>query len=241
MTHTSPVSENLGYLTVIDQPKLGLIGGYLVLNPAGRPLEFHCTTPVKPSRAQEILYGPVLEPFLYGEQIAQTLIARSKMPVRFVLTDQAAALAVQSLVGIPVLYVFSPVAATLSSTVSSAVPSSDAPELPQAPAEPEQVFEISEQFSGELKSFGIENDKLRLQSHTSDGPLQVPDVPGLDVSQWKGMRIGNRRIALPCDDKTDSEVWNQWVERITDMAKTIDLAEPFTRIHRAIEEAQRAA
>ncbi len=237
MTHASPVSENLGYVTVVDQPKLGLIGGYLVLNPAGRPLEFHCTTPLKPSRAQEILYGPVLEPFLYGEQIAQTLIARSKMPVRFVLTDKAAALAVQHFVDIPVLYVFPPA----STTLSAAVPTSDTPELPQAPAEPERVFEISEQFSGELKSFGIENDKLRLQSHISDGPLQVPDVPGLDVSQWKGMRIGNRRIALPCDDKTDSEVWNQWVERITDMAKTIDLAEPFTRIHRAIEEAQRAA
>ena len=64
----------LGFLTVLDHPQHGLMGGYLVLNAAGRPLEFHCTAPVKPNRAQQILYGPTLEPFLYGEQIGQALI-----------------------------------------------------------------------------------------------------------------------------------------------------------------------
>ena len=64
----------LGFLTVVEHPQYGLFGGYLVLNTAGRPLEFHCTAPIKPNRAQEILYGPTLESFLYGEQIGQTLI-----------------------------------------------------------------------------------------------------------------------------------------------------------------------
>ena len=49
----------------------------VLLNAAGRPLEFHCTAPIKPNRAQEILYGPTLESFLYGEQIGQTLIGQS--------------------------------------------------------------------------------------------------------------------------------------------------------------------
>ena len=45
----------LGFLTVVEHPQYGLFGGYLVLNLAGRPLEFHCTAPIKPNRAQEIL------------------------------------------------------------------------------------------------------------------------------------------------------------------------------------------
>ena len=64
-----PSSRLMGFLTVVEHPEFGLFGGYLLLNWAGRPLEFHCTAPLKPNRAQEILYGPTLEPFLYGEQM----------------------------------------------------------------------------------------------------------------------------------------------------------------------------
>ena len=77
----SPLAS-LGFLTVVEHAELGLLGGYLLLNAAGRPLEFHCTAPVKPNRAQEILYGPTLKPFLYGEQIGQTLLTRSKLTPR---------------------------------------------------------------------------------------------------------------------------------------------------------------
>ncbi len=65
----------IGFLSVIEHDELGLFGGYLVLNMAGRPLEFHCTSPVRPNRAQEILYGPTLRPFLFGEQIGQALLS----------------------------------------------------------------------------------------------------------------------------------------------------------------------
>ena len=63
----------IGFLTVVEHQETGLTGGYLVLNTLGRPVEFHCTAPLKTNRAQEILYGPTLRPFLYGEQIGQTL------------------------------------------------------------------------------------------------------------------------------------------------------------------------
>ncbi len=231
MSHSSPFSENLGYLTVIDQPKLGLIGGFLVLNPAGRPLEFHCTTPIKPNRAQEILYGSTLEPFLFGEQIAKTLIARSKVPVAYVLTDVAPALAVQDFVEIPVLYVFA--------LRPPQMPSLSQEGIQDEKAEDRQpVIAITEAVSETLKSFGIENDGVQRQTRIETGPLQVPEVPGLDVSRWQGVQVGNRRIALP--GREDGE-WNQLVDRIKAIALTIDLAEPFTRIRLAIEEAQRAA
>lgn len=98
--------ELLGFLTVIDHNQYGLIGGYLVLNVLGRPIEFHITLPIQPTRAQKILYGDSLKPFLYGEQIGQTLLARSKAETRFVLTDTAPILSLQEMTERPIIYVF---------------------------------------------------------------------------------------------------------------------------------------
>jgi hypothetical protein len=95
----------LGFLTVIEQAELGLLGGYLLLNAAGRPLEFHCTAPVKPNRAQEILYGTTLQPFLYGEQIGQTLLARSKATPLVVCTDCEPVLAARDFTHVPLVLV----------------------------------------------------------------------------------------------------------------------------------------
>lgn len=95
----------LGFLSVIELPQHGLCGGYLVLNRNGRPLEFHCTAPLKPNRAQQILYGATLEPFLYGEQIGQTLVNKAKQDVLAVFTDRPAALAVREYVDLPVALV----------------------------------------------------------------------------------------------------------------------------------------
>ncbi len=78
----------LGFLTVIEDPQQGLFGGYLVLNMAGRPLEFHCTAPIQPNRAQQILYGPTLQPYLFGEQIAQTLFTKAKTQPLVLLADR---------------------------------------------------------------------------------------------------------------------------------------------------------
>ena len=62
---------SLGFLTILEHEEHGLVGGYLLFTTAGRPLEFHCTAPVKPNRAQQILFGPTLESYLYGEQMAR--------------------------------------------------------------------------------------------------------------------------------------------------------------------------
>lgn len=95
----------LGFVTVCEHEELGLIGGCLVLNTAGRPLEFHCTTPVKPNRALEILYGPTLKPFLYGEQIAATLVNKAKGRPLFLCTDNEFVAAVRMQSSCPVLLV----------------------------------------------------------------------------------------------------------------------------------------
>lgn len=94
-----------GFLTVVEHANHGLFGGYLLLNLSGRPLEFHCTAPVKPNRAQEILFGPTLAPFLYGEQIGRALLTRSECQPLVVFTDLPHVLAVREHVSLPVALV----------------------------------------------------------------------------------------------------------------------------------------
>ncbi len=107
MSHANS-STAWGFLTVLSSDEQGLIGGYLVLNQAGRPLEFHCTAPVKPNRAQQILFGPTLEPYLYGEQIGQTLIGKGTATPAVVYTDVSPALATRDFVDMPVALVLAP-------------------------------------------------------------------------------------------------------------------------------------
>jgi hypothetical protein len=107
MTHDRPTAHAIGFLTVIEDPDLGLFGGYLILNRSGRPLEFHCTAPVRPNRAQQILYGPTLEPFLHGELIGRTLIERAETKPSVVVTNGAAVLAARPFVAMPVLLLLS--------------------------------------------------------------------------------------------------------------------------------------
>ena len=95
----------LGFFTVLEHEQQGLIGGYLILNQAGRPLEFHCTAPVKANRAQQILFGPTLESYLYGEQIGQTLLGKSSLEPLAVCTDVELALTVRDYISLPVALV----------------------------------------------------------------------------------------------------------------------------------------
>jgi hypothetical protein len=85
---TAKSAPCLGFLTIVESPDGSMVGGYLVLTAVGRPLEFHCTAPLRPTRTQQILYGPTLRPFFYGEQIAPALLARSQRTPLVICTDQ---------------------------------------------------------------------------------------------------------------------------------------------------------
>ncbi|MFO0088517.1 MAG: hypothetical protein ACK52L_21825 [Pirellula sp.] len=92
METTKQKTISLGFLTVRKHPSRGYFGGFLVLNLLARPLEFHCTLPVQPTRAQQILYGATLDEFISGEQIARALILKAKSSLEVVFTDTLAAL-----------------------------------------------------------------------------------------------------------------------------------------------------
>ena len=100
-----PVEAAFGFLTVVDAPSHGLFGGYLLVDLAGRPLEFHCTAPVKVSRAQQILYGATLQSHLHGRQIGAALLAEGTVTPELVLTDLESMLHVRPHTALPVALV----------------------------------------------------------------------------------------------------------------------------------------
>ena len=102
---TGSQAPSLGFLTVAEHENQGAFGGYLVLNIMGRPLEFHCTAPVRPSRAQEILYGASLKPYLFGEQIGRALLDKAKAKPSLVFTDVEDALPLREHSKAPVVMV----------------------------------------------------------------------------------------------------------------------------------------
>jgi hypothetical protein len=94
-----------GFLTVVESGSHGVFGGYLLVDVLGRPIEFHCTTPVKVSRAQQILYGPTLTGHLHGRQIGGALLEEAGSKPVVVLTDSEAMLHVRPHTPLPVVLV----------------------------------------------------------------------------------------------------------------------------------------
>lgn len=81
-------------MLVVEDELHGYTGGLLLVCQRGRPLEFHCTEPVQPSRAEQILFGPTLKEHLCGEQIGGALVAKAKLPIGCLLAlDEPTALA----------------------------------------------------------------------------------------------------------------------------------------------------
>ncbi len=108
-----------GFVTTVEIEQLGLCGGLLLLNQVARPLEFHCTLPIKPTRSQEILYGKSLKPFLCGQIIAKALVEKAKSVPHLLITDCLNTLSISPQIAIPALYHGeSPLGQVVSSHVS---------------------------------------------------------------------------------------------------------------------------
>ncbi len=92
---------SLGFVTVRHHPLHGYFGGYLIVNSLARPMEFHCTLPVQPTRAQQILYGSTLGEFVCGEQIARALVTKAKGTPQVLFSDTPAVLTLRHMQSIP--------------------------------------------------------------------------------------------------------------------------------------------
>jgi len=94
----------VGFLAVLSDPG-GVLGGYLVTNAWGRPLEFRLSSAVSPNRVQQILYGPTLTEYLHADLIGKTLVDRTSIPPQLVVTDTLPALALRHKIDVPVVAV----------------------------------------------------------------------------------------------------------------------------------------
>ena len=179
--------QGLGFLTALEDPTQGWVGGLLVLNAASRPMEFHCTAPIKPSRAQQILYGATLAPYICGEQIGAALTRKSDIPTAIYFTDRLDMLAVRPLVNSPVVYL----------------------ELPPQGDD------------------GASGNKLRIDA--SHAQLPTPHAEAFISFQTHdcSMRVN---AAFAGDQQT--------VTAVLEAEMSLDLCEPFQRVHEALEETQ---
>jgi hypothetical protein len=94
---------NLGFLTVLHESN-GYLGGYLVTNVWGRPLEFRLSSAVQPNRVQHILYAATLEPYLCADLIGKTLVDKAAVPVQLLVTDRETVLELRLKLECPVLW-----------------------------------------------------------------------------------------------------------------------------------------
>ncbi len=112
-------ATTFGYLSAVHTAEHGYFGGYLLVSPLGRPVEFHCTAPIQPSRAQEILYGPTLQPYLLGEQIASTLLSKAQTRPQIILTNQATVICQRPKLSVPLVFLHTPESEAGASTPNS--------------------------------------------------------------------------------------------------------------------------
>lgn len=103
--HQTEMTTNIGFYKIQHLESIGYCGGYLILNRNGRPIEFHCTLPINPDRALQILYGDSLMAHLYCEHIGPALIGKASTPVRTVFVDDSVALALEENIKPPVALV----------------------------------------------------------------------------------------------------------------------------------------
>lgn len=103
MSDSTPSAPlNLGFITVFAEAN-GYLGGYLVTNSWGRPLEFRLSTAVQPNKVQQILYGGTLTEYLCADLIGKTLIDKTATPVQLIVTDSLNVAPLRSRIDTPVV------------------------------------------------------------------------------------------------------------------------------------------
>ncbi|WP_126992442.1 hypothetical protein [Thermosipho globiformans] len=87
----------IGYLSVkkiLDK----YIGGILIINDKGIPVEFKYTEPIIPTAIQKIIYGSSLEEYLSTEIIGKTLIEKIENKPEIIFVDSQELLSLENVV-----------------------------------------------------------------------------------------------------------------------------------------------
>jgi hypothetical protein len=103
VAHTAAQTiQSVGFLTILHENN-GYLGGYLVTNLWGRPLEFRLSTAVQPNRIQQILYGGTLQSYLCADLIGKTLVEKTASTAQCLFTDCEPALGLRLHIDVPVV------------------------------------------------------------------------------------------------------------------------------------------
>ena len=112
----------------------------------GRPIEFHCTTPVTTNRAQQILYGKTFSSFLYCDQIGVALCDKTKVPLDVIVAEQTELAPLSVAIRTPVVFV--------NSQPNIAEPETPAPNIQVSDVKPAwQYFGARDETADILQKF----------------------------------------------------------------------------------------
>jgi len=95
---------NLMFLTVkyFEQGQ-AIRGGSLVTDDKTRPIEFRCTSPIRPNEYQRVLYGKTLDSYVFVDLIGTPLVTATKESIDLALVEDERFLEIRPNVKVPVV------------------------------------------------------------------------------------------------------------------------------------------
>jgi hypothetical protein len=78
-------------------------GGSLVTDEKTRPVEFRCTSPIRPNDYQRVLYGDTLDGYLFVDLIGTPLVTATKESIDLALVEDKRFLEIRPNVNLPVI------------------------------------------------------------------------------------------------------------------------------------------
>jgi hypothetical protein len=87
MSSRSDAAHRPGFLVVRAEEGGAYVGGLMVTDVSGLPVDFRYTDPITPTRLQRALYGGVLDRYLRTEVVLGTLLGALDAPPSLLLVD----------------------------------------------------------------------------------------------------------------------------------------------------------
>jgi len=82
-----PGDLKIGYLMVSSPVPNIFIGGLMVTDGRGLPMEFRYTEPIQPTKIQQVLYGQVLSAYIKREVVLETLLKNTESKFKCLLVE----------------------------------------------------------------------------------------------------------------------------------------------------------
>jgi hypothetical protein len=91
--------------TALFEDGASIRGGVLITDTETRPYEFRCTSPIKPTQLQRVLYGDTLDEYIHVGLIGVPLVNAAKEKASLILVRNPLLLRIRPLVACPVVLV----------------------------------------------------------------------------------------------------------------------------------------